>query len=70
MSKRYSAHTAKKLIDLYVNQIETQIALVQKNFNEMDFENADARNNMEDIIKSMKSNYRDLINELRSYHFS
>ncbi|HEX9062319.1 MAG TPA: hypothetical protein VF941_19280 [Clostridia bacterium] len=70
MAGRCSATAARQLIDAYVNEIERQIKSIQKNFNDMDFENADARNEAENIINNMKSNCRSLIDELRSYHFS
>ena len=70
MAGRCSAHVAGGLVDRYVNEIQRQIEKIQKNFYDMDFENADARNEIEQIINEMKAEGRRLINELNSYHFS
>ncbi|MDD2234888.1 MAG: hypothetical protein PHV03_08315 [Desulfitobacteriaceae bacterium] len=67
---RCSAYVARRQIGIYISQIERQIYKIQKSFNDMDFENADARNEVEDIINNMISELRSLLNELNSYHFS
>jgi hypothetical protein len=67
---RCSADSAYSLINNYVNTLNSQIESIQKNFNDMDFENVDARNETESIIKNMKAKCASLINELKSYRFS
>jgi len=66
---RCSASSANGLVSTYVRQLNTQIESIQKNFNDMDFENASARNEMEAVINNMKSSCRNLISDLQAYRF-
>ena len=66
---RFSAYIARRQVDIYANKIQRQIYNIQKNFNDMDFENADARNEAEYIINEMISELRSLLSELNSYRF-
>ncbi len=70
MASRCSAYEARRQINTYVNDIETLIREIQRNFNDMDFENADAREDVDSIITNMKNEYSRLISELNSYSLS
>lgn len=70
MSNRYSAYEARRLINKYIDDINMCIGEIQRNFDDMDFENADAKEEARAIINNMKAEYSRLINELSSYSFS
>ncbi|CAM3924579.1 hypothetical protein D1970_18195 [Mesobacillus zeae] len=40
-----------------------------ENFREMDFENADAKEEMRDVIEEMTAEINDLISDIQSVHF-
>ena len=70
MAGRCSADSARRLVKSYVNEAYRQMDKISKNFEDMDFENAEARNEAEGIVENMKASCRSLIEELNSYHFS
>ena len=50
----------------YLGECRSQ---VRENFNEMDFENADKRTQMEKYIEKMEKKYDSLISDLKSLSF-
>lgn len=60
----YTYGTSKRYISLYRQSIEKTIAGVNKNFRQMDFENADAKNEMEEHINNIINYCNQLIFEL------
>ncbi len=70
MASRCSAYEARRFINRCINDIDTVIKEIQRNFNDMDFENADAREEVSGIIANMKTECSRLISELNSYNFS
>jgi len=69
MQKSCPANTANKLIASYIKEITAQMNSVQKDFNNMKFENANAKDQIEEIVKLIKSDCGSLINALQSYKF-
>ena len=66
---RSSASYSKKMINTYVKEIREQKKRINRNFEEMDFENADARNKFKEIVNEMTRNCDSLISKLNSYSF-
>ena len=66
----YTRSYCNRLISNYIEEIETQIKSIDKNFIQMDFENAIARDACEVIVVDMKKQCNDLINQLNDYNFS
>lgn len=60
---------ATRLRNNYVKYINAQKAYIRKNFEDMDFENADAREEFESIVESMERNCDALVNKISSYSF-
>lgn len=60
---------ANRLRNSYVNYINTQKKYIRKNFEDMDFENADARDQFEAVIESMEANCDALVNKISGYSF-
>lgn len=63
------ASSAQYIVNRCIGDINDVISDIQKNFNDMDFENASAREEMQDVIDNMKRHCRNLISELHSYSF-
>ncbi|MBE6047146.1 MAG: hypothetical protein E7213_01855 [Clostridium sp.] len=66
---RSNASYSNKMIKAYVEEITKQKKLIKRNFEEMDFENADARNKFKEIVNEMIRNCDSLISKLNSYSF-
>lgn len=62
----YSKSTANNYINTYRNALENAIAGVNKNFNQMDFENADAKETMEEHVNNIISYCKHALRELDS----
>lgn len=60
---------AERLQASYIKYINNQKQYIRKNFEDMDFENADARDKFEAIVESMESNCDALVNKISSYSF-
>ena len=69
MASRYKASYAQRLVNNYIAEIERQKASIDKNFRDMDFENADARDEFEDKKNSMINECDNLINLIKAYKF-
>lgn len=65
VSKAY----ADKLLQKYISQVEKKKSIIERNFSEMDIENADIQNEFENIKNDMISNCNKLIGELQNYKF-
>lgn len=69
MALRISAEGANSQLIQYadlINEVEKQ---AEKNFKDMDFENADRRNDMEKIINQMKRECANAVNEMEQLSF-
>lgn len=66
----YTRAYCNRLISNYIEEIEFQIKYIEKNFTQMDFENAVARDECEAIVVNMIKQCNDLINQLDEYNFS
>ncbi|ROR29198.1 hypothetical protein EDD66_103133 [Mobilisporobacter senegalensis] len=66
----YTYGTSKRYISLYRKSIEKTIAGVNKNFRQMDFENADVKNEMEEHINNIINYCNQLIYELDSIYLT
>lgn len=51
-----------KMLDAYIEEIEDISRTLQKNFEEMDFENARTREDMQVVVDNMKSTCKDIRN--------
>ncbi len=60
---------AKRLQNSYIKYINSQKQYIRKNFEDMDFENADARDEFEAIVESMERNCDTLVSKISSYSF-
>lgn len=69
MAYRCTARSAKKMVDVYTSEIERHMKRIRKDFNDMDFENASAKLEMDIVIREIESNCRNLINDINSYTF-
>ncbi len=65
-----TAGSARGIVSGCVGEIQQVISDLQKNFDEMDFENADAREEIQELVDNMKRHCQNLISDLNSYHFS
>lgn len=69
MALKISAEGANSQLIQYadlINEVEKQ---AEKNFKDMDFENADRRNDMEKIINQMKRECANAVNEMEQLSF-
>lgn len=66
---RCSRSYAQRLLDNYITNVNSQIYQIQKNFGEMDFENAKAKEEMAEIIDKMINCCNSLISDLETYNF-
>lgn len=69
MSNRYKKSYAERLVSNYIEEIERQRNSMRKNFEDMDFVNANARDEFEKIVTCMTDNCNSLINEINGYSF-
>lgn len=60
---------ADKLLQKYISQVEKKRGIIERNFSEMDIENADIENELENIKNDMLNNCDKLIGELQNYKF-
>ena len=60
---------ASRVRDSFIEYFQKSKSGVRENFEEMDFENADKRTQMEQNIINMEMKYDSLINELRNMSF-
>lgn len=60
---------ARRLVNSYISYINNQKKYIRKNFEDMDFENADARNEFEAVVETMESDCDALVNKISSYNF-
>lgn len=63
---RYKKSYANKVLDAYIDEVEDIRYRIQKDFGDMDFENASARNDMEDCVRQMSALCDALIFEIYS----
>ncbi len=64
--QRYKKSYANKVLDAYIEEVEDIRYRIQKDFSDMDFENASARNGMEDCVRRMSALCDALIFEIYS----
>ncbi|MDE7062794.1 MAG: hypothetical protein K2O73_06080 [Lachnospiraceae bacterium] len=62
---RYKKSYANKTLDAYIAEVEELRDRIDKDFTDMDFANASARNEMEDIIRRMMAECDRLISDIR-----
>lgn len=62
---RYKKSYANKTLDAYIAEVEELRYRIDKDFTDMDFANASARNEMEDIIRRMMAECDRLISDIR-----
>lgn len=65
----YRSSTAKSIIRGYRTDLERMKYDCNKNFNQMDFENADAKNDMQEHVDSIINSCETLLSELSNYSF-
>lgn len=65
MAPRYKKSYANKVLDAYIEEAEGVRYRIQKDFADMDFENASARNDMEDCVQRMLAQCDSLIQEIQ-----
>lgn len=58
-----------RLIDKYIEEIESSKNKITKNFNDMDLENASVQRDIYDVVMEMTKYCDDLISILKSYSF-
>ena len=58
---------AERLQNSYIKYINNQKQYIRKNFEDMDFENADARDEFEAIVENMERNCDTLVSKISSY---
>lgn len=69
MALRLSSGDAKYQLEQYkhlVNEVKKQ---ADKNFKDMDFENADRREEMEEIVQKMIKDCEDTVSEIENTYF-
>lgn len=64
-----TAGEARGQVTLYNHYLEEIIYQVKKNFNDMDFENADRRTDMEEIIQQIVTKCEETKEDLNHLHF-
>lgn len=65
MAARYKKSHANKVLDAYIEEVEDVRYRIQKDFEDMDIENASARNDMEDCVQRMLAQCDSLIQEIQ-----
>lgn len=65
MAARYSRRYANRLLQAYIDEIEEVREKVEKDFAEKDFENASARDDMEDCVRRIRSECNYLIAQIQ-----
>ncbi|MDE7062730.1 MAG: hypothetical protein K2O73_05750 [Lachnospiraceae bacterium] len=65
MAARYKKSYANKVLNAYIEEVEGVRYRIQKDFEDMDFENASARNDMEDCVQRMLAQCDSLIQEIQ-----
>ena len=66
----YTKAYSERLVCNYTEAIEIQKKKIVKNFEQMDFENAQAKNECSDIVDAMINNCNRLISEIKGYSFN
>ncbi|MBD7911800.1 MULTISPECIES: hypothetical protein [Clostridium] len=66
---RYKKAYAERLVSKYVDEIEREKKQIIKNFQDMDLDNADVKNDFALIVNSMVQKCDSLISEISSYSF-
>jgi len=69
MGLRISASSARYQISQYTSLMDNVIKQAEKNFKDMDFENADRREDMEEIIQKMKKDCEETTEDMESTYF-
>ncbi len=64
-SKQY----CERLVSNYLNEIESQKKMMEKNFKDMDLENASVRDDIEDLVNEMKCYCDQLKTAISDYKF-
>ena len=70
MSGTYKKSTANSIFRGYKTTLERAKYDINKNFGQMDFANADARNEMEEHVVEMIRSCETLLTEMERYTFS
>lgn len=69
MALRIGAAEAKNVVYQYKQGMENVIREAQKNFEDMDFENANRRVEMERLINNIKSECEEAISQVENVYF-
>lgn len=69
MALRIGAAEAKNVVYQYKQGMENVIREAQKNFEDMDFENANRRVEMEKLINNIKSECEEAISQAENVYF-
>ena len=69
MENRYTSYEAGQAVEAYQNTLDNIIESLDNNFEDMDFENADARTEMLGIINSIKDEINQAKNGLSGLSF-
>lgn len=64
-----TAGEARSQAAIYKHYLEEIIHQAEKNFNDMDFENANRREEMREIIQNIKKECKEVKDDLNSLHF-
>lgn len=64
-----TAGEARSQATIYNHYLEEIIYQVEKNFKDMDFENANRREEMKEIIQKIKKECKEVKEDLNSLHF-
>lgn len=64
-----TAGEARSQVTIYNHYLEEIIYQVEKNFKDMDFENANRREDMKEIIQNIKKECKAVKEDLNSLHF-
>ncbi|WP_071460594.1 hypothetical protein [Bacillus massilinigeriensis] len=65
----YSYHVCQKTRNNIIGQLKDIRESIWENYREMDFENADAKEEMREVIGEMANEINDLIGEIMAVHF-
>ena len=66
---RCTGGNANKIVNGCIRDLESIRKNIEKNYNEMDIENANAGEEIEEIVNTMKGYCTQLIDELSGYSF-
>lgn len=69
MGNKHTADYCNRLVNNYVEEIERNKKLIERNFNDMDLENADVLEKYYNIKESMIEKCNDLIAKITRYNF-